>query len=189
MIINTTWGVLITSILATIGFIAGAVALIVTNKSAKNKMNCKKIKTVYIVVGVLFLLISSVSWVMNYGMLREFYFILIICNLFLFLIANIISIFRIDESAGLRVLNTITYISFVLAHISLPDLDILPDTGDLSSYFLFFRMIYSDSLSRIMFIVSVLLFAVNSVLLIVQLVAASKVTKAIANQNTTDQPS
>lgn len=166
--------ILCLSILA-IGVITGIVILVKSIISSKKNGNHLKLK--YNLVAILFVLIAIASWVLNMGWLRFImtFLALPIIHTIAFMITNNFSLSYIDKSVKLKRFVLLSYITYLLGYL------LLPDSSDYGPMYVFFGLIHNDIVANISYNISFVAFMGNIVLLILQIVERRKVKKEINN--------
>lgn len=164
--------ILFLSILA-IGVITGIVILVKSIISSKKNGNHLK----YNLVAILFVLIAIASWVLNMGWLRFIMTFLAvpIIHTIAFMIINNFSLSYIDKSVKLKRFVILSYITYLLGYL------LLPDVSDYGPMYVFFGLIHNDIVANISYNISSVAFMGNIVLLILQIVERRKVKKEINN--------
>lgn len=132
--------------------------------STKKDRNNSKLK--YNLISILFVIISIVSWVFNMGWLRFIMTFLAvpIIHTIAFIIINSFSLSYIDKSVKLKRYVNLSYITYLLGYLS------LPDGGDVGPMYVFFGLIHNDIVANISYIISSISFIGNIVLFILQIV-------------------
>lgn len=166
--------VLCLSISAT-GIFTGIFILVKSIISSKKNENHIKLK--YNLVAILFVIIAIASWVLNMGWLRFILTFLAvpIIHTIAFMIINNFSLSYIDKSVKLKKYVVLTYITYLVGYL------LLPDGGDLGSMYVFFGLIHNDVVASISYNISSIVFIGNIVLLILQLIERKKVKKENSN--------
>lgn len=135
------------------------------NKEIGNKAGNR-----YVLLTVLCLLLAGASWICNFGWLRVFLswigFPLFYGALFCF--ANCRAAARVAEKRTLKKYILLSSITYVIAYFGLLDF------GDTGGAYVFFSLIRNDEIVYAATAVSLLSFVVNIVLLILEIVLASK---------------
>jgi len=147
-----------------IGIITGIVIIINSIISTKKDRNNSKLK--YNLISILFVIIAIVSWVFNMGWLRFIMTFLAvpIIHTIAFIIINSFSLSYIDKSVKLKRYVNLSYITYLLGYLS------LPDGGDVGPMYVFFGLIHNDIVANISYIISSISFIGNIVLFILQIV-------------------
>ena len=147
-----------------IGIITGIVIIINSIISTKKDRNNSKLK--YNLISILFVIIAIVSWVFNMGWLSFIMTFLAvpIIHTIAFIIINSFSLSYIDKSVKLKRYVNLSYITYLLGYLS------LPDGGDVGPMYVFFGLIHNDIVANISYIISSISFIGNIVLFILQIV-------------------
>lgn len=158
-----------------IGVITGIVILVESIISSKKNGNHLKLK--YNLVAILLVIIAIASWVLNMGVLRyvmTFAVPIPIIYTIAFMIINNFSLSYIDKSVKLKRFVILSYITYLLGYLLLPD-------GDFRQMYVFFGLIHNDKVANISCNISYVAFMGNIVLLILQTAERRKLKKEINN--------
>lgn len=140
-----------------------------------SRRNGNNIKLKYTLIAVLFVIIAIVSWIFNMGWLRFILTFLAvpIIHTIAFMIINNISLSYINKSVKLKRYVVLTYITYLLSYL------LLPDGGDVGPMYVFFGLIHNDVVASISYNISSIVFIGNIVLLVLQIVERRKIKKEI----------
>lgn len=156
-----------------IGLVTGIVIFIKSIISSRRNGNNIKLK--YTLIAVLFVIIAVVSWIFNMGWLRFILTFLAvpIIHTIAFMIINNISLPYINKSVKLKRYVVLTYITYLLSYL------LLPDGGDVGPMYVFFGLIHNDVVASISYNISSIVFIGNIVLLVLQIIERRKIKKEI----------
>lgn len=154
-----------------IGVITGIVILIKSIISTKKDGNNSKLK--YTLISILFVIIAIVSWILNMGWIRFIMTFLAvpIIHTIAFMIINSFSLSYIDKSVKLKRYIDLSYITYLLGYL------LLPDGGDVGPMYVFFGLIHNDVVANISYSISSIVFIGNIVLLILQISERKKIKR------------
>ena len=153
-----------------IGIITGMVILV--NSIMSSRKNGNKTKLKYTLTSFLCIIIAIISWFLNFGWLR-FFLTFLAVHTIAFIIINSFSLSYIDKSAGLKRYVILTYITYLVGYL------LLPDGGDVGSMYVFFGLIHNDVVASISYNISSIVFIGNIVLLVLQIIERRKIKKKL----------
>lgn len=161
---------IITFVVAIVVIIGGVIWAIVKARK-NNSSNYKKI----IVCTLGSIIITAVSWILNFGWLRFFMTFLLVPVIhgIVFFLANMFFAKYTDQSPKMSRLNLLFIITYLFAYL------LMPDGGDIGEMYFFFGLIHSDTLSGIANFISSIAVIGHIVLLIMQIVEMRKIKKNI----------
>lgn len=143
------------------------------NKEIGNKAGNR-----YVLLTVVCLLLAGVSWLFNFGWFRVFLswigFPLAYGAFFCF--ANCKASARAAESGTMKKYVLWSCITYVIAYFC------FPDGGDIGGMYVFFSLIQNDAVSTVALCLSLVAFVANIILLILEIIMASKWKKPIPPQ-------
>ncbi|UHA73766.1 hypothetical protein [Paenibacillus sp. 481] len=120
----------------------------------------------YNMISLLCISIIVLNWFMNIGLFRVFYSVPMIIHVILFYFSNrTFHRMEYQKSNVMKLVNYAVYVSFLLFHILLPD-----TMGTAGSDRVFFGLITDTELIDTASVAAILLFGVNFILLLVQIV-------------------
>lgn len=153
-----------------IGIITGIIILV---KSIISSKKGDSLKLKYTLISILCVIIAIVSWVLNMGWLRFIMTFLAvpIIHTIAFMIINSFTLSYVDKSAKLKRYIILSYITYLLGYI------LLPDGGDVGTMYVFFGLIHNNIVAGISYFLSSISFIGNIVILILQIIERTKIKK------------
>ena len=120
----------------------------------------------YILISVLSVSFSAVTWIANFGWLRAYLMVNTVpfAHAAVFAATNIFASFYIEKCKHLRIVNLLFVATYLLTNL------FLPDFGDGASGYFFFGLIKDGRFVTAASVFSVILFAVHLILFAVQTV-------------------
>ena len=145
------------------GIFAGLSVIILSIVKSKEIGNYSIVK--YNLTAILCVVVAALSWFTNFGWLRLFmtFTMIPLIHTVIFFFINSCAVSHINKSNILKVLIVYSYISYSAGYV------FLPDGGEVDSYVLF-GLIHNDFIVNLSQVISSIGFAVNGVLLLVQLI-------------------
>ncbi|MBR3576020.1 MAG: hypothetical protein IKL42_01305 [Clostridia bacterium] len=163
-----------------IGIIIGIVIFFKSLISSIKTRNSTKLK--YTLVCILCVIIAMAAWIFNFGWLRMILTFLAVpvIHTIVFMVITNFALLHIDKSSEIKTYVIISYVTYLLSYISLPDF------ADMGPTYVFFGLIHNDAFADISFYITFTAIAVNIVFLILQLVKCVEIKRE--NKEQTKEP-
>lgn len=144
--------------------LVGIAAIICAFIKAKKNGNYKQLT--YNSVCLLCVVIMVAAWITNLGWIRFIMTLMAIpfAHAIIFMIINFFAASQIERSARLKILTILSYITYVVAYV------FLPDGGDVGPMYVFFGLVHNHMAVYASEVISTLGFAGNIIVLIIQII-------------------